>query len=237
MEEQKMLEAFGFIFKEERIESVDYNTLPGTFVVEILDPFPAYHGEKLPTEERKPGFLFFVTKERYTVEHVMRITQKIKKYFESEFVVDWGELMVNNQTYPSIRIKNLESYELISELQGCFLSEGVQFRKKQKVAAKALIKVHKYFSLEKTSDYCYKDMEDADMHYFQVPKPLNWTLFVKITQLARSNLNYNFDAATGVFYRRGGLVEVVRIYAKSFDAEKLVNCRNQYLELIDKYAN
>jgi len=236
MEIQDRFEAFGFIVKEEQIETIDYHILPNTLVVENMQPFPAYHGIKLPTDENRPGHLYFATKERSTGELIMRAGHRIRKFFAHDFVNDWGELFVNNKAIPVIRIKNLDNYEYISELQKCFIAEGFAFRKKQTINELALTKIHKYFSLEKVESFYFQDLEDSSLQYFTIPKQLTWPLFVKITVHARNTLGYDYDAAMGLIYRKSELMDIVRIYSKDFQFQQLVDCRNQYLELIEKYA-
>lgn len=237
MESTHAFEAFGFIIKEENFDFLSSKIIPETTVIEDLEPFPGYHGENLPQETPKPGHLFMITKTNHNWEDLMRITFRIKKYFAHEFEMSQATIYANNRIYPAIRIKNLESYEHLDELQKCYQSEGVIFEKKLSFHRNALTKVKKYFILKQLSEYVYHDEEDPNIHYLHIPRQINWQLFKRLTQLTRNNLgsDYDFDAAIGVIYRKVQLMDVIRIYGCSCTHEKLINIRKTYLQLLDKY--
>ena len=60
-------------------------------------------------------------------------------------------------------------------------------------------------------------------------------MFKKITLDIKNNVdNINFDAAQGVFYRKCGIVDVVRIYDQDKNVERLTTLRKLYLDEINK---
>jgi len=224
----------GLISKTENLTTVKHNVFPNTFVLENMEPFPGYHGENLPTDSI-PMSVFLITKLKYPAEKILRISQNIKKYFKHEFDATYGELFIYNDCFSCIRIKGLKSYDFISELQCCYLDEGIKFMKKKNISASGIIQVYKHFVLEQIDEGLYKDCEDPLMNYFQIPVQLKWELFEKITYSIKNNIeNSNFDAALGFIYFRE-IIDVVRIYAKEMNPEKLKILRDSYINGIRKF--
>jgi hypothetical protein len=231
-----MIETIGYITKEEYLASLEHEIFPNTMVIETRKPFPGYHGKDLPGESSSlPEFIFFVTKQKYTTEHIARVTQNIRKYFKDDIDVARAEITVFNTKYPCLRVKNCEDFSKITELQDCYKGEGIKFAKKKKVDSIGLIKIQKHFIIEEITEGIYKDIEEEKTTYLQVPVYLTWPQFKSITYKIKNNMDdSNFDAAQGLFYRKGSIVDVVRIYAANIDTNKLEDIRSRYLKEISR---
>ncbi|UCG28714.1 MAG: hypothetical protein JSV24_04975 [Bacteroidales bacterium] len=234
MAEKVIIETFGSITKVEMLHTLESNILENTFVVEAYEPFPGYHGENLPSDPI-PHHIFLVTKKDYPEETILRVSQKIRKYFKHSFGARQGELHIFNSRLNCIRVKDLSSFELIPELQSCYQSEGIEFMRKRTYNNTGLIKINKYFELRELGDGIFKDLIDLQMFYLEIPDHLNWKLFEQITHSIKNNMdNRNFDAALGVLYRND-LTDVVRIYEKGCSLDKLKQIRKKYIEEIRRY--
>jgi len=239
MDNQKCIETFGFISKEEDLATLKHNILPNTLVIENVEPFPGYHGLNIPTENKHdPQYVFFVTKKKYSVLYIARTTERIKKYFEHDFDAASGEISIYNRDFPCIRIKDLKKFDYVSKLQECYQSEGIAFAKQKKVKATGLIQVQRYFNITEIGDGIYQDKDEARMSYFEIPEALNWSLFATITGNIKNNFKLrNFDVALGSFFRSTGLVELVRVYDKqTCDLAKLKDLKAKYEAEIKKYS-
>lgn len=232
-----MIETIGYITKEEQMVSLEHDIIPNTLVIETRQPFPGYHGKDLPGElsTKVPEFVFFVTKQKYTTENIARITQNIRKYFKEDIDVARAEINVFNTKLPGIRIKHCKDLSKIAELQSCYKGEDIKFAKKKKVDTIGLIKIQKYLMLEEIGEGIYKDLEEESTHYLQIPLELKWPQFKSITFKIKNNMDdSNFDAAQGMFYRKGRIVDFVRIYDKSASKERLEDIKNRYLKEISR---
>ncbi len=130
METRTIIQTIGGIAKLESLFTLESHIMANTFVLDMEEPYPGYHGMNLPTDS-KPISIFLITREKYSTEHLLRINQNIKTYFESQFDAVPGVICIHNEDLPCIRIRELESYELLEELQNCFFSEGIKFMKKR----------------------------------------------------------------------------------------------------------
>lgn len=234
MEENRVIETFGSITKVEQLHTLESKIIENTFVLETHEPFPGYHGENLPSDPI-PHHIFLVTKKEYSGETILRVSQKIKHYFNHSFGAIQGELHIFNTKLNCIRLKDLSGFELIPELQSCYQSEGIEFMRKRRYNKPGLIRVNKYFELKEITAGIYKDLIDLRMFYLEIPVQLTWKLFEQITFSIKNNLdNRNFDAALGILYRQD-LVDVVRIFEKDCSLDRLHSLKERYLAEIQRY--
>jgi len=231
MKRPEQLETLGVLHKEESLQTVEHDVLNNTFVLESLEPFPGYHGENIPIES-KPGFVFLITQNPYPIDRILRISQHYCGYHQLQFDVSPAEIFIYNSTLNAIRIKDLNDYALIADIQGCFIDQGIKFLKKRRISAQGLIRVDKVFRLERLQDYFYRDLDDEQTYYIEIPYHFNWNLFKKVTFSVKNNLdNSNFDAALAFVYL-SNIVEFIRIYAKNPSLSRLQGIRDKYLEEI-----
>ncbi|MCF8379859.1 MAG: hypothetical protein K9H49_09805 [Bacteroidales bacterium] len=226
MKAKTLIQSMGGVAKEENLFTLESHIMPNTFVLENEEPYPGYHGMNLPTDN-KPISIFLMTKNKHSVQKIMRLNQKIKKYFNHPFDAVPGEIWINNDKIPCIRIRNLDNYDLVGDLQKCFYSEGILFQKKRTVRAEGVITLKKVFNLEVLEDDILKDLDDDSTFYFRLPKQLSYQEFVAVIKNLRNNIaseKTNFDAALAAIYTKE-ILDVVRIYAKGASLAFLAELR------------
>lgn len=227
-----MIETIGTIAKEENVKTVEHFILPNSFVLQNLEPFSGYHGSNLPVDDR-PDTFFMITTEVHSMEKIFRVADDIKQYTDYKFRASSGSICIGNDSYPFIRIRGLDSYEPIEEIQRYFFDSGIKYQKSKKVDSKALIELKKIFVLEQISEAIYKDQED-DMHYLDIGRQLTWGRFKSVTRWVKNNLNdSNFDAAIAVVYANN-VLDLVRIYAQNVNLDRLEEIRLKYIEGIQR---
>jgi hypothetical protein len=230
----RIIETMGTIAKVEKLETLDNTILENTLVLEEIEPFPGYHGANLPSGYN-PTAIYFVLKKKTSTIRIMRITQQIHKYFKPGFDGTAAEICINNDVLQCIRIRNLDSYSIIPELQKHYMHEGLKFMKNRNIQGDGVIEIKKHFELEKLEEGVYKDLEDPLMYYLEIPTHLNWSLFLEITTSIKHNLDdLSFDGALGAIYMKK-ITEVVRIFARDVGMEDLQKIRQRYIEELRKY--
>ena len=237
MKEKLIIETCGTILKKETISTIEKDFTGNALVLESMFPFPGYYHKVIPeTEELVPGSVFLVMKSVLNDEKLMRINHEIKKVIRKRFDAAPAHINLFNEMKPCIRIKFLHSYKDIPELVDMYREESVQFVKYQRIKPySGLISVKKFFIVDNFEAGIYKDTEDPDMGYIQIPGYLKWSNFEKITLSMKRNMDDNkFDAAIGTIHRNNCIVDVVRIFDKEISTEKLRNLRIRYLEAIKK---
>lgn len=225
MERKLNLEIIGTLEKREKLASIKYNEL----VLESLFPYPGYHGKSVP-DQTNPKSVFLVTKSKYPDELIIRRTKKVRKNVNETFDASPGTVTVFNEKSPCIRIKGLKNYKLIPNLIKYYQDEGISFAKGRDIPEyQGDIKILKYFLLDELDNGVYMDQETHEMGYFEIPTELDLDTFENITlQIKRNIKENNWDAAKGIFYRKKGLVDFIRIYDQNV-------CLGQCLYLMEKY--
>jgi len=227
------IESIGVLLKEETLQTVEHYVLENTLVLESIEPFPGYHGENQPTGTR-PESLFLITDKAYPAERIFRVSQHLCCYQNFPIDATPVEISILNSTLNGIRIRGLNNYSLIAEIQGCYIDKEVRFMKMKTINAPGVMKITKIFLLERMDNHIFRDLEDANTYYVTVPYHFSWNLFRKVTLIIKNNLdNSNFDCASGYIYLKD-MMEFVRIYVHNPDIERLKLIREKYLEEIAK---
>lgn len=229
------LEGLGYILKVEELCTVSENILTNTLVLENSFPFPGYHGSNLPTDT-KPRYLFFVTDRKYEGDNIIRSACEIRKIFPQRFDASFGETTLKNETLHFIRIKDLDSFNIISQLQQQFIEKNIKFSKKRSIKEVAVIKVYKHFTLELIADGIFRDIENPMMFYLKIPTKPEWSSFNKATAFIKQNVEINnFDSALAIIYGRT-ITDMIRIFTKDPGLEILAEIRKKYLEEIARIS-
>lgn len=230
--EKTLLEIIGTIEKREKLVSIGYDDM----VLESLHPYPGYHGTTVP-DKTNPKSAFLITKGHYTEEEIIRSTIVAKRSCPVVFDGTPGEVDLFNERHQCIRIKGLKNYNLIPEVLSAYKENGMEFMKGRDVKPyQGLIRIKKYFILDELDKGIYLDKEVPQMGYFEVPAEMKFDLFEEITLHIKRNVKENnWDAALGVFYRKSGLVDVVRIYDKNVCLGQLLFLRDKYTKEINQH--
>lgn len=224
-----IIQSVGAIIKKEKLASVENETNSRFLILESLLPYPGYHGTNIP-DNFEPESLFVVTKSMYNDEQIIRSIQKVKENYNRPFDAAPGTIYIKNNLVNIIRFKGL-SYNMISEVLEHFMDVGIEFEKIKKIAPyESIIKIRKFFRLNKLDDGIYEDMDEKQYFYLKVNEHIDWDTFEEITQNIRYNIgDIKFDAAQTSVYDAFGLVDFVRIYHRNKDVKNLISIRQNYV--------
>lgn len=229
-----LIETTGYIKKEQRLKTIENNIIQNSFVLESSHPFQDYHGTDLPKKSR-PNSLFLILSKETSFEDIARITKKIKQDFEYDFHASLGDIYFKTTSYSCIRIKYLKSFTFLPQLQSLYQENGIKFAKQKDVNADGLIVIHKHFYVDEIESGIYHDQEEDSKFYIELPKQISWTVFKDFTLNIKNNIdNSNFDAAQGVFYRKNGIIDVVRLYICEGQTDAIKTIQKLYVDLINK---
>jgi len=230
--ENPILSSIGMISKKENLASVEHETNTNALILESLYPFPGYNGTTVP-DRTDPKSLFLITKFIYGDDKIIRSIKNIKKNFPHFF--DGTPALINlfNKPAGAIRLKYLP-YNLVGELVEAFREQGISFIRTRQVSSySSIIKITKYFNIERIADGIWHDRGWKEMYYVSLPIQLRWNSFEKITASIKHNVeDNNFDAALTTMYDKDGINDFVRIYDEVCCQGKLLFIRDKYLEAI-----
>lgn len=237
MEKNYVLETLGSIWKEESLATLTHHIIENTFVLEAMEPYPGYHHADPMDQQSNLNHVFLILKKDLSTEQLIRHTQKIKKLYGFEFDATPAEITIFNTKYDAIRLRDYQSLDALPEIMAQYRDEGVSFMKQRNIQGKGIIKVSKYLILNQLNEDVYQDAEDRNTLFFEVPCQMNWKLFEKVTLGVKANIpDRNFDAALAIIYRKRGIVDLVRVFDKHMNEDKLVEIRKRYSSELARYV-
>ena len=232
--DRNIIQTVGTLTKKETLASVQDEMNCNILMLESQQPFPGYHGTTVP-EMKEPESLFALTSGEFSSEFIVRTVHDINKELDFDFSATPGTIQFKNGLSEVIRFKGL-SYGRVGEVIAKFIAAGIGFKKHRKIAPySSIIKVRKFFKVEKTAPHIFQDLFDEGTYYLQIPVFLDWDAFETMTNAIKYNLqNNNFDAAlTSVYYEKG-VMDLIRIYDVEADQKKLYFILDKYMEAINR---
>ena len=232
--ERNIIQTVGTLTKKETLATVQDEMNCNILMLESQQPFPGYHGLTVP-EILEPDSLFALTSGEFNSEFIIRTVQQINKEVDFDFSATPGTIQFKNGLSEVIRFKGLP-YGRVAEVIAKFSLAGIGFKKHRKIAPfSSIIKVRKFFKVEKIVPRIFQDLFDEGTYYIQIPVFLDWDAFETMTNAIKYNIqNNNFDAAlTSVYYEKG-VMDLIRIYDVDADQEKLYFILDKYMEAINR---
>ena len=227
---------YGSLIKEEFYELIEGAVLPNTFVIESKNPFPGFYEYYDDLQKGiAPHYIYLVTDKKYDLEQFTRTTQQIMADTNKKYHAALGTITIYNDVYHVIRVRHIEQYADIKELQAYYVSLGINFKDKPSkfVHSKGITRLDKFFCLDKIEDGFYFDSVEANHGYFKIPKHLSWDEFVSLTKQVKYNMDLvHFDVSIGFIYDKFKAIDIIRVYSENLTIEMLKLIRSKYLERI-----
>ncbi len=233
MGNNKRIEVFVNLTKNDMVVAIDEKIVPGSLVFDSLNPFPGYYHET-PTSS-KPIYIYMVLDRQYPLEEILRATQNIEKEYGWDFDAGKGYMTIGSEFLNVIRMRHVPEIDLVRKIQEAYLAHNIGFlmNKKLKGRLEARVKIVKFSTLEVVGDGTFMSAEDPTFAYIEIPKYLNPETFTKVSMDVKYNWDgHEFDAACCSFYNNGKLYEMVRIRSNKMDAGYLSEIRKLYLDKI-----
>ena len=223
-------ELMGKVIIQENVDTIDENKIPKTFVINVPNPYKNYYGRFTKVEQ--PNSIIFVTKTPNSFEKILRVTHKINKNYNLQLDGAKCEVAINSRKLNGVRVKGIQKYAEISQIQQYFKEEGYDFAKSEKFKdTDALIRINRFFNVQQLENGIYHSKDQGDTYFIEVPKYMSWENFRNITFEIKNNTpDKNYDIAKGIFYVGDGVVEILRIVKPKATLEMLKAIQQKYIE-------
>ncbi len=228
------LEYVGKIIKQENIDTVNENILPKTFVINVQNAYDSYYTRF--TDVEKPDSIIFVTKTPNSFEKILRVTAGINKKYGLNLDGAKCEVKIGSRKLNGIRVKGINRYPEIAQVQQYYKDEGYDFAKSEKFEnTDSLIRINRFFNIEKLAEGIFKSNVEEDVYYVTVPRYMTWDEFRTITFEIKNNIDdKNYDIAKGIVYIDGGIKEFLRIVKPKFTLESIQLIRDKYIQKLQE---
>ncbi len=233
MGNNKTMEVFINLTKNDSVVAIDENILSGSLVFDSLNPFPGYYHET-PVSSGQV-YIYMVLNRQYPLEEIIRATQNIEKEYGWDFDAGKGYMTIGSEFLNVIRMRHLPQIDMVEKIQDAYQKQGVNFLMNKKLKGKlnTTVKIVKFSTLNEHGEGIYISADEPTFGYIEIPKYLNGTVFSKVSMDVKYNWEgHEFDAAACSFYNSGKLYEVVRIRSDKIDTDYLAAIRKLYLEKI-----
>ncbi len=227
----KKREIIGKLTKQEKVNPIERNKLPRTFVVNIPSPLASYFTRF--SQISKPNTILLITKDPVSFERILRATRNINKDNEMDIEGAKCEITIGKKKYSGIRLKRVKEYSDIPKIQELYINEGLDMARSVKIKhdTDSMIRVNKFYNLKKKADDIYQSQNDKNYYYFTIPKHLDWDKFREVTFDIKNNISVSgFDVAKGIFYETHGITEMVRIIKPKITLKMVKEIHQKYLD-------
>ncbi len=227
----------GKITLQENIEIIEQNRIPKTFVVHVPNPLKAYYSRF--TEIDKPNSVVFVTKKAISKEKIIRATKAINANQEDKIDSAKARLLIGNKTYHGLRLKGIKRFNHIESIQREFQNQGLEFERggKYKGEVDALIRISRFFDIEKLEDGVFKSKTMDNTYYMTLPKPMNWQQFREITFDIKNNISSPYyDVVKGIFYTNDDVIDFIRVMKPAISDVQLKEIQDRYWKKLEKIS-
>jgi hypothetical protein len=227
----QIIETTGCIIKVERLKNIEKDTLPNTLVMKSEKPFPGLDDREGQETRKKLTYVYLILMYRYFPEKIERISKVLKEEKYNDCSFSCSEIIIQNRIFPCIRIKGLDTYCMIPEIQLDYKNNDIKFMSNRPVDCEGKIKVFKHFKISEITEGIYRDLFEGVKFYFTIPTQINWRLLMHISNNVKRNIkNPNFDPALGIINRFTGPEDVIRIFDKNKTLERALELKNKYLK-------
>jgi len=230
-----VIERFGGIIKEEPVNSLPKQMVwNNTQVYEGINPFFGYYNDG--AQDTRTHYLLFALDGHHPFEVLTRATLNVQKKVDFEFSATPASIGLNLRTTQAIRVKKIKDYSQAILLQELYNNEGVHLKSSFETVKNemALIRLLKFYFLERHPDGIYMDTVNPNVGFFEIPKYINWADFKALTIKVKYETSILFfDAATGYLFENQQIIDMVRIYKDQMSPERIAPIRERYLKLLD----
>ena len=227
----QIIETTGCIIKTERLKSLEQNIMSNTLVLQSMKPFPGYEDKSSIKTRVRLNYVYLILMYRYFPEKIERISRVLKEEKYNKCNFSCSEIVIQNKILQCIRIKGLDCYDIIPEIQADYKFNDIKFMSFKAINSDGKIKVFKHFKISEITEGIYRDLFEGEKFYFTIPLQINWRIFEHLTHNVKKKIeNSNFDAALGIINRFNGPEDVIRIFDKNKTLERALEIRNKYIK-------
>lgn len=229
----KELELSGYIQKRESLTSLQTHIIDGTLVLQTSKPFNGYYASD--PDEYIPQTVFLVTTDEFRQDEISRAATRISKYIDIDIDAARAEITIFNEVNTAIRLYDIKNYEDIKKIQEAFVCEGIRFKNASaSFEGDYIVKIWKVFLLEEIEQGIYLNKSKSKMFYFSIPYDITFSHFGNLDTKIRNNWEgKSYDAALGLFYRKHGIENIIRIFSNHISKDMIEHLPKRFHKFIE----
>jgi hypothetical protein len=231
----------GFACFTERLDIAvsPYSEKNGILILES-DPEPGYFSKNgFPENLARTNdhHLYILTKHPVACfqDWVIQQACLAKNRYDIPVHVSPGQLTFKNIAHNTIRMRTQE-VESIKPFVELLQNKGVRFVKHTHAKPfKSVVHFKKHIEMETIAPGVWKDLHDKNRHFIELPRLVEeYEVFEQLIEDIKNNCSFNmFNAAKIVMPRRERVINLIAVYSKHCDENRLP----EFKEHVDKLIN
>ncbi len=219
-----------------RFPSEDNN---GILILES-SPNPSYYsraGFPENLKSVKDHHLYLVVKKASPCfqDRVMRHSHRMTKKMGVAFHVSPGQITLQHETYPSIRIRTEETSQLTPFID-TLKDLGIHFMHDRKIKPyEALIQYKRYTMFKKIDDNIFVDGDNPKRYFIPIPVDIDYETFEKMIRNIKNNCNFHLFDASLIYLNCGErFLDMVSVYSDHCEESRLPELKSSLLEEVKR---
>ncbi len=224
-------EILGKLTIQENVNPIERNKILNTLVIHVPSPLATYYTRF--SQINKPNTVLLITKNQSSFEQILRATNKINANNDLNLEGAKCEITIGNKKFSGIRLKGIDQFSDIENIQRLYQKGGFEFARSIRMNkdTDSIIRINKFFTLEKTDEGIYHSPNNKDRYYIEIPKHIHWDEFRDVTFDIKNNVSVTgYDVAKGIFYERDGITEMVRIIKPNITLDMVKEVKDKYYD-------
>ena len=224
-------ELIGKITIQENISPIERNKIKNTLVMHVPNPLASYYSRF--TEVNRPNSIVFITKNPVSFEKILRATKNINAKKNLKISGAKCEVKIGKRKYSGIRVKGIDRYTNIENIQNEYKKEGFEYAKSIRLSkgTDVIVRINKFFELLEIEKGFYQSPNNKDRYYIEISKDMNWDQFRDLTFDIKNNVSVtNYDIAKGIFYENEGITDVLRVVKPNITVDMVKEIQQKYLD-------
>ena len=158
-------------------------------------------------------------------DRIIRHAHYIENELKLNLHISPGQMTFENETHSCVRLRVSELgllKDFIDDLEemGIEFVYGRRFRHFQPYVS--FVQFKKYIELEALGDDVFRDMEDKNTHFVEIPSDIDYSLFETMIDDIKNNCELNmFNTALVYFHVKDHIMDLVALYSRDCNEERL----------------
>jgi len=158
-------------------------------------------------------------------DKIIRHAHYIENELKLNLHISPGQMTFGNETHSCVRIR-VSELDLLKDFIDKLEKMGIEFfcgrHYRHLKPYFSFIQFKKYIDLEKLDEGVYRDMEDNNAHFVEIPTDIEYSLFETMIEDIKNNCELNmFNTALVYFHRKDKIMDLVALYSRECNEERL----------------
>ena len=167
-------------------------------------------------------------------DRIIRHAHYIENELKLNLHISPGQMTFENEAHSCVRIR-VSELDLLQDFIDDLEEMGIEFfygrRFRHFQPYESFVQFKKYINLEKLDEGVYRNMDDNNSHFVEIPSDIDYSLFETMITDIKNNCELNmFNTALVYFHLKDKILNMAALYSRECNEERLP----MLVEFLDK---